>query len=85
MEEGTVTIEFVNKPVPESDAASLWIYLIDGDGDGQRRRLIRKVTRVFAEGGEEESWVGVYAAKPAASTSDAGEGLEVSFSGLTVE
>ncbi len=84
---GSVTVEFAREAVPETDAASLWVYVVEDGGRG-RRRAIREVTWAFEGDGEEEEeecWVGVYAAKPTPTVGDPGEGLEVRFSGMTVE
>lgn len=81
IESDTVTVEFARESVPETDAPSLWVYLVEDEG---RRRPIREVTWAFA-GTEEECWVGVYAAKPTVTRAASGETLEVSFSGLTVK
>lgn len=84
IESDTVTVEFAREAIPQTDEPSLWIYLVE---DGGRRRPIREVTWAFegGAGGEEECWVGVYAAKPTPTQSDPGEELEVRFSGLTIE
>ena len=79
IESDTVTVEFARESVPGTDAPSLWVYLVEGEG---ARRPIREVTWAFA-GAEEECWVGVYAARPTETQAGAGEGLEVRFSGLT--
>ncbi len=72
-----VTVEFAR------ESSSLWVYLVEGGGT---RRPVREVTWAFVGAGEgEECWVGVYAAKPTVESGDAGEGLEVRFSGLVVE
>lgn len=55
---------------------SLWVYLLEG----VKRRPLREVTWFFEGDGEEECWIGVYAAKPCGK----GE-IEVSFSHLVVE
>ncbi len=88
---GSVTVEFAREAVPETDAASLWVYVVE---EGGRRRAIREVTWAFeggtggggdGDGDGEECWVGFYAAKPTPTVGDPSEGLEVRFSGLTVE
>jgi uncharacterized protein len=55
---------------------SLWVYLLQG----VKRSPLREVTWFFDGDGEEECWVGVYAAKP----SETGN-IEVSFSNLVIE
>lgn len=80
-----MTVEFAREAIPGTDEPSLWVYLVE-DG-GRRRRPIREVTWAFegGAGGEEECWVGVYAAKPTPTPADPSEELEVRFSGLTIE
>lgn len=66
------TLEFVR----EADD-SLWIYLVEG----LQKSPIREVTWIFFEEGVQETWVGVYAARPA---KEGGE-LVVNFGHLVVE
>lgn len=87
IESDAVTVELAREAVPETDEPSLWVYLVEDGGRG-RRRPIREVTWAFEggeEGGEEECWVGVYAAKPTPTPADPSEELEVRFSGLMIE
>lgn len=66
------TLEFVR----EADD-SLWIYLVEG----VQKSPIREVTWIFFEEGVQETWIGVYAARPA---KEGGE-LVVNFGHLVVE
>lgn len=59
----------------ESDG-SLWVYLLEG----VKRSPMREVTWFFDGSGEDECWIGVYAAKPSGSGD-----LEVTFSHLIIE
>ena len=97
IESESVTLEFAREPplvasegTGTKKVPSLWVYLVEGE-EG-RRRPIREVKWPFVRddggvvvGEEEECWVGVYAAKPTASQANPSEGLEVRFSGLTIE
>ncbi|KAJ5214855.1 hypothetical protein N7468_010534 [Penicillium chermesinum] len=55
---------------------SLWIYVVEGN----HRSPIREVTWIFSEEGVQETWVGVYAARP----STGGE-LAVTFGHLIID
>ncbi|KAJ5088290.1 hypothetical protein N7456_011906 [Penicillium angulare] len=66
------TVELVR----EADG-SLWIYLVEG----VQKSPIREVTWVFSEENVQETWVGVYAARP---SKEGGE-LEVNFGHLVID
>lgn len=55
---------------------SLWVYQLEG----VKRLPMREVTWFFEGDGNEECWVGVYAAKPTGNGA-----LEVTFSHLMIE
>ncbi|KAJ5627525.1 hypothetical protein N7528_004952 [Penicillium herquei] len=56
---------------------SLWIYLVEGE----QKSPIREVTWIFFEENVQETWAGVYAARP---TEDGGE-LTVNFGNLVID
>lgn len=65
------TVELIRE-----EDGSLWVYQLEG----VKRSPMREVTWFFEGDGNEECWVGVYAAKPTGK-----EALEVSFSHLVIE
>lgn len=76
MEGSEVTVEMARLDL------HLAVVEINGGEGGEERKVIREIDWVFAgNNGDEECWVGVYAAKPGGTGSD----LVVSFSGLIIE
>lgn len=77
--EAEVTIEMVRE---ETGLAVFEIVAGDGSGHG-KRRVIREMAWVFSGSGDEECWIGAYAAKPLGDAKD--PDIVVRFRDLVVE
>ncbi|BCS21166.1 uncharacterized protein APUU_21598A [Aspergillus puulaauensis] len=77
--EAEVTIEMVRE-----DTGLAVFEILAGDGSGHgKRKVIREMAWVFSASGDEECWIGAYAAKPAGDAKD--PDIAVRFRGLVVE
>ena len=77
-------MEIEREVVDGQPTSTLWVYVLEG----QERRPVREITWVFdgdGDPGNDQAWIGVYAAKPTKDEDDDSRALEVTFRDFVVE